>query len=341
MFKNRLDPAKVIMLGICMVLLSVGCQPTTDEDDQTAIVTQIIPGEIATALPTVTPVMPSRLIVPSVTPTQTVISLPTSSSVLGLTPTFLPTETITPTLWPTLSPNEAANKVISLLSDNHNPDCLLPCWWGATPGQTYWQDIEPFLNSLAKTIHYSSSGTSFGAEVILPLPQSVAVLNSSDYHAFYGWGESGIIHGIQIAPINISGYDAKTMVTFYGVPDEVWLKTLDAPREGVLPFQLIIVYQQLGISFRYYVDASTNGEIVTACFEPGIETERPDLFPANPRIYVWEPGQYKEIEVISPIPGETYFPLEAKTDLTLETLHERFTNPDEQPCVDTPVDAWR
>ncbi|MBK9052907.1 MAG: hypothetical protein IPL78_18930 [Chloroflexi bacterium] len=168
-----------------------------------------------------------------------------------------------------------------MLEDNQNPDCLLPCWWGATPGQTYWQDIEPFLNSLAKTIHYSSSGTSFGTEVILPLPQSV------------------------------------------------------------VPFQLIVVYQQQGISFRYYVDASTNGETVTACFKPGIETERPDLFPAGPRIYVWEPGQHKEIEEISPVPGETYFPLEAKTDLTLQTLYEKFTDPDEQPCIDTPVDAWR
>ena len=175
---------------------------------------------------------------------------------------------------------------------------------------------------------------------MFPVPESINYRGKLNIG--YKINASGIITDISVAAANTTGYDPRTMMTLYGVPDEVWLKTIDEPREGVLPFQLIIVYQQQGISFRYYVDASTDGETVTACFDPGVvELERPDLFPAGPRIYVWVPGQHKTIDEIANIPQETYFPLEEKTDLTLETLYEKFTNPNEQPFIDTPADLWR
>ncbi|MCL4872378.1 MAG: hypothetical protein KJ063_25735 [Anaerolineae bacterium] len=231
---------------------------------------------------------------------------------------------------------------MALLADNQNPDCLLPCWWGATPGKTRWRDIEPFLHSLAQRIYYPYPDKSVGAEVIMPLPESVAVINSSEYHATYGWDESGVIQGISIAPINVAGYDAKMMITLYGVPDEVWLKTFPYLLPGeVLPFHLLIVYQELGISFHYYVDATPIDEMVTVCFKAGIETERPDLYPSSPTIYAWIPGEYKEIDEISYVPWERYYSLEEKTDLTPQKLHEIFTSSDEAPCIDTPADLWR
>lgn len=87
---------------------------------------------------------------------------------------------------------------------------------------------------------------------------------------------------------------------------------------------------------------TSTDETVTACFEPGVvELERPDLFPAGPRIYLWESGQIKTIQEISPVPLERYFRLETKTDLTPETFYEKFTDPNEQPCLDTPANLWR
>ncbi|MCZ7670547.1 MAG: hypothetical protein M5U34_27045 [Chloroflexi bacterium] len=120
------------------------------------------------------------------------------------------------------------------------------------------------------------------------------------------------------------------------------LKTFSGVLPGnVLPFQLIIVYQEQGISFRYYVDASSDGETVSVCFEPGtVETERPALFPVGPLIYLWEPGQTKTIDEIANIPDERYYPLEEKTDLTLQTFYEKFTSPDESLCISTPANLW-
>ena len=337
-FKNQLNPTRLILVGIWLLLLIVGCQPIISENDEEMITTTALSNEQAAVSPAVTTITPTRLIAQTATSTWTPIPLPTSSPTLQPSPTPLPTETVTPTPWPTLPPDEAANMVMSLLADNQNPDCLLPCWWGATPGQTHWQDIEPFLNSFAIKIDEAS----IGASVKIPLPEPVA-LPGFGYYVSYGWNNSGVVDEVYVDSMNIPGYDAKTMMTLYGVPDEVWLKTFPQILPGeVLPFQLIVVYQEQGISFRYYVNASTDGETVTACFEPGVvELERPELFPVGPRIYVWEPGQYKTIDEIANIPEETYFPLEEKSDLTPETLYEKFTNPSEQPCIDTPADLWR
>jgi hypothetical protein len=342
MFSIRSELVRATVLSIWMFLLVVGCQPVINDDVGTEFVTEAHVTEQAGSSLNTRSLTPVHAISQTVTSTVTSIPPPTASSTPWPTPTLLPTETVMPTPWPTLPADEAVNRVLSLLADNQNPDCLLPCWWGATPGQTRWQDIEPFLRSFAQEIHYSSSETSFGAEVHLPLPNSVPVTNLSEFRTFYGWKESGVIYGISIDSINISGFDPVTMMSLYGIPDEVWIKTLDAPREEVLPFQLIIVYQQQGISFRYYANASTDGETITACFEPGfVELEYPDLFPAGPRIYLWEPGQHKTIDEIANIPREIYFPLAEKTDLTPQTLYEKFTSSDEQPCIDTPADSWR
>lgn len=332
MIKNQCNSPKIILCGILLFMLLVSCNPSVNENHTVVVVTQLTTREPTATLLTTTVIS----FVPTViTPTKTQTLTPVNSPIVTPPPTLLPTKTTTP--WPTLLPNEAANKVITLFTDNQNPNCLLPCWWGAIPGETRWSDIEPFLKSFASKIYYSFHS----AEVIMPLPAPYIVISASDYHATYHWDEiRRVIHSIYIDSVNVSGYDPITMMTLYGVPDEVWLHGTESSAEGVLPFQLIMVYQGQGISFRYYVEATITGETLTACFEPGIEVERPELFPAGPRIYLWVPGEYKTIEEISPIPWESYFPLESKTDLTVQSFYDRFMNPDELPCIDSPVDLW-
>jgi hypothetical protein len=324
---------KVILFSIWLFLLVAGCQPVTNDSVGTVFVTE----EARSSLNAVT-VTPTRSISQTVTSTATSIPLSTSSPTLQPSPTHLPTETVPSTPWPTLPPDEAENKVLSLLADNQNPHCLLPCWWGATPGQTRWGDIQSHLQSFSLQTYVYSEDSLY--VIAFPIPSNINDLE--EFHVGYTINELDIITTIGIPRLNIEGYDPPTMMTIYGVPDEVWIKTLDAPREEVLPFQLIVVYQQQGISFHYYTNASTDGDIVTACFEPGfVELEYPDLFPAGPRIYLWEPGQPKTIDEIANIPREIYFPLAEKTDLTPQTLYEKFTNPAEQPCIETSADSWR
>ena len=51
------------------------------------------------------------------------------------------TTVVVPTYTPfsTLSPSGSISLVLELLQNN--PSCLLPCWWGITPGETSWQDF--------------------------------------------------------------------------------------------------------------------------------------------------------------------------------------------------------
>jgi len=334
----RLRFVKAIVFSIWLFLLVVGCQPVTDDSVETEFVTEAQVTEEARSSLNAASLTLTRSTSQAVTSTVTSIPSPTSSPIPQPSPTRLPTETVTPTPWPTLPPDVAVNRVLSLLADNQNPDCLLPCWWGATPGQTRWRDIQSHLQSFSlQTYAYPQD---FLYVIAFPIPSSISHLE--EFHIGYTIDELDIVTSIDVPSLNIEGYDPTTMMTLYGVPDEVWVKSLDEPREGVLPFQLIIVYQQQGISFHYYVNAATDGQTVTACFEPGfVELENPDLFPASPIIYLWEPGQYKTIDEIARVPREIYFPLAEKSDLTPQSFYEKFINPDARPCIDTPADLWR
>lgn len=312
--------AFLFSLGALTILFLVSCQAGED----TAVPMTQTPVTTPTALAAVSTATP--------TPTATIEATPLPTA------TATQTAVVTLTPLPTLPPDEAVNKVIALLQDNQNPDCLLPCWWGVVPGQTQWDDVSPYLESFALKIDFFPEQSVFVA--MFPVTESINYRGKLNIG--YGLDTSEIVSDISIASINIEGYDPQTMMTLYGIPDEVWLKTFPDGLPGdVLPFQLIIVYQEEGISFYYYVDASRVGEMVTVCFEPGIvETERPDLFPAGPRIYIWEPGQVKTIDEIANVADEIYYPLEERADLTPQTLYEKFTNPNESPCIDTPSELW-
>lgn len=338
MFNIRLRYAKAILCRIWLLFLLIGCQPVTNEGVGIELVTEMGATEQVGASLNAASLTPTRSISQTSASTPISIPSPTSSPTPQLSVTLLPIETVTPTPWPTLTSDEALYKVLSLLADNRNPDCFLPCWWGITPGQTHWQDLYPYLKSFALTIESFPEQSYFVA--MFPVPENVNYRGKLNIG--YRVDASETVTEVSIASVNIEGFDPLTMMTIYGVPDEVWLKTLDAPREGVLPFQLIIVYQQRSISLHYHVNATTDGQMVTACFEPGfVELESPDLFPAGPRIYLWEPGQYKTIDEIANIPREIYFPLAEKSDLTPQTLYEKFTSLDEEPCIDTPADLWQ
>ncbi|MEM7336806.1 MAG: hypothetical protein AAF490_32335 [Chloroflexota bacterium] len=321
------DKLKIILAYIIwfgFLLLFTGCQPAS-----TIVSSSSAPDE-STSIQQGEPTPISTLVTPTVTLSQIEAETPTIFTIETATPTKMPTPR------PTLSFDEAVEQVINLLRDNQNPDCLLPCWWGATPGITNWDEIEPLLITIGRV----DRTTPMGVSIELPLPESL-LAPGFDFNQVFIWNEDKILTSIQIDSINISGYDPVTMMTLYGVPDEVWLNTMPAPREEILPLQLIIVYQEKGISFRYYVNANKVKNMIEACFEPGyIETERPDIFPAGPRIYLWEPEEPKPIEEISPIPREHYFPLETKTDLSPETLFEKFTSSTEMPCISTQDDLW-
>lgn len=327
----------VVRIGFfIMMMIAFGCQSSlTNVSNPNTADSQLISQPIRN-IPLNTGIVPTESApIQNITVTST---RQLTESILP-TPTAVPIPTIimmTPTPWPTLEPEMALNKVLSLLMNNNNLDCLLPCWWGVVPGKTSWPEAQAFWSSFA--IQTYAFPQDFLNVVVFPITSDISPLE--ELHIGYIYDQNNTITDIAIPSLNISDYNPSTMLELYGVPDEVWLNTIEAPREGVLPFQLIIVYQQKGISFRYYVDATQTGDNITACFESSIETKRADLFPAGPRIYLWEPSKQKSIQEITSTPLERYFPLENKTELTPQLFYEKFTDPSQLPCINTPADFW-
>jgi hypothetical protein len=85
------------------------------------------------------------------TSTATVVVVDTPTTVLEEPES---TPTATPIVYPTMSVEEAKDVVRALIANNGG--CDLPCWWGITPGDTLWSDVEPYLISIADEFSYFS-----------------------------------------------------------------------------------------------------------------------------------------------------------------------------------------
>lgn len=173
MLNTQLSLARIILIGISLLLLVVGCQSVVHKDDEGVIVTETTSNAQAATMQDATSLIPTSPIAQSETSTWTPILSPSGPAIPQATPTSVPIETVMPTLWPTLSPDEAVSKVLSFLANNQNPDCLLPCWWGAVPSETQWWSIQPYLQSFSlQTYPYPQDSLYV---VAFPIPSSVSL----------------------------------------------------------------------------------------------------------------------------------------------------------------------
>jgi len=136
----------ILKFLLLIVGLLVACQPNSLNPAETAsaqATTQKVtiaapPSEISTATQ---PPVPTLM--PTVLPIETVTSIPT---VPTLEPQKSTATQVNISTQPTLEPQDAANILFNLLQNNEG--CLLPCWWGATPGQTKWSEVNTLMKRL-------------------------------------------------------------------------------------------------------------------------------------------------------------------------------------------------
>jgi len=243
----------------------------------------------------------------------------------------------TPTAYPTLSPQMAEAFLEDFLQNGS--ECPLPCWWGATPGQTAWVSIQPFLQSLDADI--TRLGTAYlppplvGYEVSIPVSEDVNPLGRI---LIVYLTNNGIIETISPTLGKVPGYSLDKILSRYGVPSEVWLDTMDAPREGSLPFRLHLYYAQQGFFVKYAVEAELLGEKVVGCFELARPSGRPYLF-------LWDPSRllsYRQVleEGRSLEPERFRLPLEEATGISIEEFAEIYSNAESGLCIETPAEEW-
>jgi hypothetical protein len=245
----------------------------------------------------------------------------------------------TPTVLPTLSADEAKTFVLELTENNGN--CPLPCFWGFKPGETTWQTAEPLLATFAYQISYGSSdgsfsdtpdGNSFPAWVYLYFPEISPVPISYTFTV-----QDGIITMIEAHIPPTPGYALPVILDTYGQPDEVWLLTAKAPREGFLGFTLTLFYEQQGFMIGYGNQGTIEDGKVKSCFPAATFDEL--------ALGAWSPLEeitYEEAvsRTTSFGPTEYEHSLEEATGMSIDTFYETFKNTAEPICLETPAELW-
>ena len=302
-------------------LLGSSCTPTSQNNVVTA--TRIVP----------TPIITLRA-----EPTKTKSPLPTTTPDSTATPAITSTPFVLPTPVPTITPTLTVDDKVTLIHNlfMNNAGCLLPCWWGIVPGQTTWLDAKKSIMMLVNRIvpvYYESNFV--GAEIDFP-----NVETTNPLHLVIAV-ESGVVQFIVSDVVSVSSYSLSAILTTYGQPSEVWLRSQSYtnPETGTLWVSIYLWYPVYGFILGYsqpYSNMANDGTI-TSCL--GVETRM--------KIAIWEPNQVNMLNYMQAAQKITWFrpsgyelPLEEATNLTLETFYNTYQDPSMAPCFQTPKEIW-
>ncbi|MDH5507668.1 MAG: hypothetical protein OEZ02_10650 [Anaerolineae bacterium] len=273
----------------------------------------------------------SQLPAPVIDPTNPAAATNSSASTTVPSPTLKLAATLTPIPSPTLHPGEKMAIVLDLLQNNAG--CKLPCWWGITPGITLWEDARRVLEEIVFKIVEKGSQEKFVSYVEIDFPEPLHV---DDPRHIYDVIDGTIVF-IQIMDVgDVLTYNLSAVLTDYGPPGSIWLKTW--PREYMeeLPFTIVLFYPHLGIMVYYGIEAEEVDGQIQACFHDDS---------AGP-MALWSPERQMDFqEAINDTIsfreyGEPYQSLEESTDMTVNDFYEAFKNSETESCLETPSSFW-
>jgi len=271
---------------------------------------------------TLSPAIHTPTSIPTPNPTLTPSPMPPTSTP---SPTWTPVSP-TPTAAPTLTADKERTLVLDLLQNNAG--CQLPCWWGFTPGKTTWQTAQTFFASLGKMpAEYHDLGMT-NYTVSFKVPEQIDQIYIVN---------SGIIEMIWAYTGNSQRYMLPQLLSSYGRPADVWVRTYRNVREGELPFFVVLFYPQQGIMAMYVDSAERQGEKVRECPQQ-----------IGSALWLWVPGRKLTLEDIARIgvgfgPAEdvpNYRPLDEATGLSVDIFYKTFKNASNRTCLETPANMW-
>jgi hypothetical protein len=346
-------PIRDLSILLLMVVLIGGCNPSNTVRLQTpAYLT-------ATSLPK---------------PTNTVsfeVTLQTSSVVGQIPPKSTPTPTEKPTLptmtvVPTLDLLGAKNLIQGFLTNNG--DCRLPCLWGITPGVTALNTLEKFLMPIGEIsaskkfdIHRSSHENSGGISATLwqndiRIPVSFAYYKKNDaiHHLTLnaeasreegeGLGQTSIsVYGENYFDKMLETYLLDKILANYGIPTSVFIAPFPEepryPSDAKIPFSIVLYYQDQNFFIEYIVPKEKVGENIVGC---------PSKV-GSISVIVWPPDQIYSLKGIASYnsgqgmhsSNYDYFkPIEEATQMSLDDFYQKFKDPKNTTCIETPTDLW-
>ncbi len=318
-----------------LVLFLTGCSNIYPSNFSTETVTVTKPDAY---IPTLEPIATEHPNLPS-TATSTLI------------PTHIAIATRTPL--PTLSAGDANARVIELLKTNAG--CTLPCWWGIMPGFTSTDEVvsifEPFSSAVTSDAEYGfavgngffsmkprTSGIRVGIQY-LTKDKIVSMIYINTEMA------NDIYNKIYDDPFYfeiMSAYTLETMLTKYGKPNQIFIRSFSDLAGEFNPTQILLYYPDKGIVAQYF---SPNGLLIEndafilpTC--PATSHISLRLFDPNSKLSLSEILRLNDSFA-------KYKDISEATNMTLDTFYETYKEYDETtlqsdcPAVlKTPEDIW-
>lgn len=267
--------------------------------------------------------------------------IPTLSDGRQPTQTYTPIPADSPTPSPTISknwftpvPTEMVESTILDLYET-NAGCRYPCWWGITPGLTSWTEAELRLHPLAFTIKASDFNAQTYYTVYLNVPENLAPrgLSQQEYRV-----RDDQIELIESHPLKDSNVSPANILSTYGEPAEVLIRTFDEPREGSLPFYLVLFFPQHNFNALYESSATVQGSDIVGCF-----------FDEQPHLALWSLKQEVSLSDLYKMNLARFTPEDAKffktigeaTQLDKTTFYQMFKDKAGSTiCIRTSAGLW-
>jgi hypothetical protein len=311
----------IIMLVVLTAAASCSNPPTPNPTpiDNILTSTATLPEVMKTS--TTTPVI-FPLITSSITPFPSTTAAP--SVIVTITPTRTPRST--------LEKNWAQALAYGYLKTNGG--CLLPCWWGLTPGLTTWDDADSFFSTLDSKINTlrldSYRIDKYGVIINLPQENSEYDLSSGTFYV-----KSGLIDSMMVQ-IDMPLY---AMLSKYGSPDEIYLRArgfVMAHYNGW--FTLVLFYQKKGMLVRY--DGISNQGLIVGFCPVNIDKRLPLSLLWNTKNPMTFEEAAEVMSLISPVPPpslDDYHPVSKISKMDVNTFYETYKNPKNvSTCLEVP-----
>lgn len=257
----------------------------------------------------------------------------------------------TPAFTPILSTQDSQSEVLNLLETNG--DCLFPCWWGLSPGETSADDakyfVEKFGNISQGTILDDNGGylnLSMQQDSLLITPRfeynlttdkdyldrlkaTVAIVRQTEEGGFEYAFDDPLFTQL------LMPYSVSKVLSTYGKPSEVLVFVNRKGRE----FELLLTYPEIGFLINYHALLENGGETYTGC-----------LSKAYVVLLAWDPEHnHSSIEeAASVFYGERFsndwiaqfLPVETATNLSVDKFIALFLNRNGSDCLNSPVSLW-
>jgi hypothetical protein len=232
----------------------------------------------------------------------------------------------------TLLPEQAEAKVLELLSDNGG--CVLPCFWGFTPVQGAGE----FLSFLAEIGNDDRNIIILRDDLILEVQTALAGDSNAIYTQTYRESNYGAekIYGSTYYNEYFQYYSLHSLLSTYGPPEEAYI-VLDTGLAdmglGIDLYLLSIEYPKDGWMAVFEMPLQQDGDVFFGCPSEAFTNLR-----------LWSSSNVPAGAFLGGFGGEDksyLFTIEEATSMTLEQFYQKFKNPANINCLETPADIHK